>query len=127
MGLAIPRLLSALNLARVSRAVGDMDTVAKEIFQYQLQTGVLPLSLANVGRAALLDPWGHPYQYMNFAAMGGPANGRLDRFGVPINTLFDLYSMGPDGATTQSLTAANSQDDVIRADDGGYLGLASDF
>ena len=127
MSLAVPRFLSALYLAKVARAVGDMDAVAKDVFQYQLQTGALPLSLANVGRATLRDPWGHPYQYLNFAAAGGSANGRTDRFGVPINTTFDLYSMGPDGATAQSLTVATSQDDVIRGDDGSYLGLAADF
>jgi general secretion pathway protein G len=125
--LAIPRFMGALYLAKVARAVGDMNALEKEVIQYQLQKGTLPLTLADIGRATLLDPWGHPYQYLNFSTAGGPGNGRTDRFGIPINPIFDLYSMGQDGASVASLTAAVSLDDVIFADNGGYFGLASDY
>ena len=40
---------------------------------------------------------------------------------------YDLYSVGLDGATATSTNAAASFDDVIRANDGGYLGQASKF
>jgi general secretion pathway protein G len=46
---------------------------------------------------------------------------------VPINSDFDFYSMGKDGRTTAPLTAAQSQDDVIRASDGGFIGLGKDY
>jgi general secretion pathway protein G len=52
---------------------------------------------------------------------------RTDMFGVPINTYFDLYSMGADGQTTLSLSSTQSQDDVIWANDGTYLGLGSNY
>lgn len=63
---------------------------------------------------------------------GGPPCGsighaRKDRFLVPINSDFDLYSMGKDGQSVGPLTAQKSHDDVIRANDGGYYGLASNF
>lgn len=45
----------------------------------------------------------------------------------PLNSDFDLYSMGPDGKTATPLTAKASYDDIIRAVDGKFLGLASDF
>jgi general secretion pathway protein G len=67
---------------------------------------------------------------------GGGGNGggggiagqaRKDRFLVPINSTYDLYSMGPDGRTALPLTASASRDDVIRANDGSYIGLASGY
>lgn len=61
---------------------------------------------------------------------GGPQSGvgsRKDRFGVPLNTDFDLYSMGKDRSSTDSLSTPNSHDDILRANDGAFVGLASDF
>ena len=52
---------------------------------------------------------------------------RKDRFLVPINTDYDLYSMGPDGESEPQLHNAVSRDDVIRARDGAYVGLAESF
>lgn len=63
------------------------------------------------------------------AANGGTTTGqaRKDRFLVPINSDYDLYSMGPDGKSTSALTAKISQDDIIRASDGLFIGRACDF
>ncbi len=58
---------------------------------------------------------------------GHPSGARKDRFLVPINCDYDLYSMGPDGETTAPLTAKKSRDDIIRANDGAYVGPASEF
>jgi general secretion pathway protein G len=46
---------------------------------------------------------------------------------VPINSTYDLYSMGKDGKTKAPITAQDSRDDIIRANDGLFIGLASDF
>jgi general secretion pathway protein G len=61
---------------------------------------------------------------------GGPpaiALARKDRFLVPINSDYDLYSMGADGESRPQLHNAVSRDDVIRARDGAYVGLAESF
>lgn len=58
---------------------------------------------------------------------GGGAQPRKDRFLVPINSDYDLYSVGPDGASAAPLTAATSRDDIIRASDGAYVGVAVNF
>jgi general secretion pathway protein G len=49
---------------------------------------------------------------------------RKDRFLVPINSTYDLYSMGADGKSVLPLTAKHSHDDIIRANDGTYIGVA---
>ena len=46
---------------------------------------------------------------------------------VPLNTDFDLYSMGQDGASKGPLSAKASRDDVLRAGDGTFVGPAADF
>lgn len=58
---------------------------------------------------------------------GGVGGARKDRFLVPINSDFDIYSMGRDGQTIAPLTAKKSHDDIIRASDGGFYGLAAYF
>ncbi len=52
---------------------------------------------------------------------------RRDRYMFPLNTDYDLFSLGPNRRTATSLGAANAQDDVIRANDGGYFGVASAY
>jgi len=52
---------------------------------------------------------------------------RKDRFLVPINSDFDLYSMGRDGESVPPLAAPKSRDDVVRAANGAFVGLASKF
>jgi general secretion pathway protein G len=65
------------------------------------------------------------------AGQGGggspPAQPRKDRFLVPINSDFDLYSMGKDRESVAPLTAKQSHDDIVRANDGAFVGLASEF
>ena len=46
---------------------------------------------------------------------------------VPINTNYDLCSYGKDGKSKAPLRAKDSHDDIIYANDGGYIGLASEF
>jgi general secretion pathway protein G len=52
---------------------------------------------------------------------------RKDRFLVPLNTDFDLYSMGQDEDSKAPLTAEASHDDIIRANNGGFVGLAHKY
>ena len=71
----------------------------------------------------LIDPWGRAYVYVPFPS-GAP---RVDRFGVQVNSTYDLYSLGADGVTSNSLNAASSFDDIVRANDGGFLAQASRY
>ena len=61
---------------------------------------------------------------------GGPQSSvspRKDRFGVVLNTDFDLYSRGKDRKSTDSISTPDSHDDILRANDGAFVGLASNF
>lgn len=52
---------------------------------------------------------------------------RRDRYMYPLNTDYDLFSLGPNGRTAVSLGESVGQDDVIRAHNGGFFGLASEY
>ncbi len=124
--LGIPKAQQMVEHARVAKAIGDIKTIQTDIDSYAASGDTLPTSLATIGRAGMLDPWGTPYQYLNFSlAPGGgvPPGARRDRFLVPINTTYDLYSMGKDGSSVAPLTAGASKDDIVRANDGGFIGL----
>ena len=125
--IAVPNLLSAINQARIAKAIGDIRSIETDIEGYNVTNSQYPDSLAQVGDGAIDDPWGHPYQYLNFATVKGNGQMRKDRFLVPINTYFDLYSMGADGTSVSPLTAQQSQDDIVRANDGDFIGLASQY
>ena len=125
--MAVPSLASAIDWVRVSRAVADIDTMESEIVEYQVTNGPLPDSLADIGRNNFTDPWGYPYEYLNHATVKGNGKFRRDRWLNPLNSDYDLYSVGKDGQSKPPITAKPSQDDVIRASDGSYVGLASQF
>ena len=124
--LAIPNYSRVRERAQIARAIGDIKALGMDLTDYQMDRGSFPSSLADIGRAGLLDPWGQPYRYVRVAGSNRGAL-RKDRFLVPINSDFDLYSMGPDMKTTAALTANAAKDDIIRANDGGYVGVAEGY
>jgi len=136
--IAVPVGSKQIDSARNQRTIVEVRTLEKEITEFQMNTGDYPTSLADIGRGALLDPWGNPYQYLRLTDAtlpggggggggGATAKARKDRFLVPVNSDFDLYSMGKDGLSQAPFTAKASRDDIVRASDGQYVGLAEDF
>jgi general secretion pathway protein G len=125
--LAIPNYLAAVNRAKISRAAGDIRTIGNQILGYEVINHVFPTDLTQAGFPSNLDPWGQPYQYLNFATNPNPSAVRKDRFNVALNSYFDLYSMGKDKLSSPPLTATVSHDDIVWAEDGGFDGLATDY
>jgi general secretion pathway protein G len=125
--IAYPAYTSSVQRAKVARAVADIQTTANIIARYMTDNITPPPDLASVARDAVRDPWGNPYVYQSFTGLKGKGKMRKDKNLNPLNTLYDLYSMGQDGKSKLPLTTPVSKDDVILAFDGNYIGLASDF
>lgn len=126
--IAIPTAATYIDRANYVRAVAEIRTIEMDIIDYQIDHNFLPDTLAALGRGLILDPWGNPYQYLNIASGKNPKGKyRKDRFLVPVNSDYDLYSMGKDGQTATPFTAHASLDDIVRCNDGGYHGYASEY
>jgi general secretion pathway protein G len=125
--LAFPSYANYRERAKIAQAVLDIKGMEQHIKLYAIDNRAFPASLAEIGRGGLLDPWGNPYQYTNLETSKGKGAARKNKNLVPINSDFDLYSAGKDGASSSPLTAKPSRDDVVRANDGRFVGLASDY
>ena len=127
--IAIPLFASYREKAQIAVAISAVRVIEQAITSHFISKGDYPDSLADVGLGTMQDPWGAPYRYFKIFGLGHKATGaaRKDRFMVPINTDFDLHSVGPDGVSATPLSAKSSQDDIIRANDGGYVGTAAGY
>jgi general secretion pathway protein G len=126
--IAAPMYTEALNRARVVRAIADIRSISTNIDNHELMTGSLPDTLAQVGSGDIKDPWGAPYQYLRIeGGKAGLGAVRKDHKLNPLNADFDLYSKGRDGISKTQITQKDSLDDIIRANDGSFIGLARDY
>jgi len=122
---AIPAFNGYLERARVARAVSEIGTMSLRLHQWQRSGHTLPQNLAEAG-ITTVDPWGRPYVYLR-AADASRSHLRKDGDLVPLNSDFDLYSLGPDGVSALALPAAPSRDDVVRAANGAFIGIAANY
>jgi general secretion pathway protein G len=124
-----------IDKAKNTRAIAEIRGLEKEILDFWNTNERLPDNLSELDRAVMLDPWKTPYQYINFdtapdaeekrRTKGNSGRGRGG--GDPLNEDFDLFSMGKDRTSAPVLTDDSSKDDIIRADDGRYTGLVSEY
>lgn len=128
--MAVPALKEYVDRARTARAVAETRQLEKSVTVYYSEHGNrYPDALTDLEDVSIIDPWGHPYQYLKIegANIQGKGPLRKDRFLNPLNSDYDLYSMGSDGLSQKPLTAAKSRDDIVRANNGRFVGLASTF
>lgn len=137
LALTISAILAAIALSSYSgyRARLDNQQAKNDILLIQLAIQRFysanfnyPNQLSNLtDQIPLQDPWGNAYRYLNITTVRGNGQVRKDHNLVPLNTDYDLYSMGRDGRSVSPLTARASRDDIVRANNGAFIGLASDY
>lgn len=127
LGIAYANYSHWIDRARIAHAIGDIGEIQLKAQMFDLNNNRYPTNLAELGIDDLNDPWGNPYQFLSFDGMTGNGPKRKNKSMVPVNTQFDVYSMGPDGKTASPFTSIAGQDDVVMAGDGTYFGLASKY
>jgi general secretion pathway protein G len=127
LAVALPAYSNYREEQRVNQATSELLVLNVMINNYYTDTRKLPNSLAAIGAAGRADPWGNPYVYLNLHDPANKSQARKNKNLTPLNSDFDLYSKGKDGESAAPLTVPASRDDVIRANDGRFLGLASDY
>ena len=124
---AVPSYFGYVERTRVAQAITDIRAIAALISAFYQDHRDFPDSLSQIGAGDRLDPWGQPYVYLVFRTPSDKGHARKDKNLVPINSDYDLYSMGKDHASRAPLVAKQSRDDVVRANDGAFIGLASTY
>lgn len=129
VAIAVPTYSGLVSRQKTTRAIADIARISILIERYRTtHGGDAPLALDELG-AIPQDPWGRDYQYLSFDADIPGIKGliRKDHNLHPLNSQFDLYSLGPDGESRPPLTAKASRDDIVFGRDGGFIGPASEF
>lgn len=124
--IAIPNYLGFREKANITRAISDVKGIEGAILAFMITNNRLPNTLLEAGLGNPVDPWGKAYVYYPVDSV---PKGKLrkDKSLVPVNTDFDLYSMGADGKSVAPFTAKASHDDIVRANNGSFIGLAKNY
>ena len=127
--IAMPSYLRYREKARVAVAVSDLKAIETVLYNYASTNGDFPDALDQTGYGKFKDPWGNKYQYLRIEGAPNSVRGstRKDHFLVPVNSDFDIYSKGADGASRSPFTAGVSQDDIVRAFNGAYYGKVAEM
>lgn len=129
--IALARLGAAFDKARTAEAIADISNINKAIAQYRaLNTGDLPIQMSDMVPTFYdtppVDPWGTRYTYNNFTQITFGER-RKDGPLVPINKEYDIFSAGPNGQTTPNIRSTQAKDDIIFANDGGFIDVAENY
>ena len=134
--IGVPNYIKYREKAQIEVAITEMRFLEKEILNFLAEFGELPDDLSEMSIGRVLDPWGRPYEYLKTPGVcDDKVKGNKEKEGKirkdhsqhPLNCDYDLYSVGKDGRSNAPLTDKKSQDDIIRANNGGYVGLASNY
>lgn len=120
-----PMVSQYVDSSRNLEARAQIIQMAKTLKDWEKAKGSLPATLAEV-QLERNDPWGNAYRYLNVRT-ASPGAVRKDKSAAPINSDFDLYSLGKDGRTHLQLNQPTARDDIVRARDGAFIGVAEEF
>lgn len=123
---AMPYYGNYRNRVNTLQAANDIVGNEAVVELYLATNKTLPTSWTDIPQARRTDPWGRPYVYYDIQA-NGKGGARKDHALNPLNTDYDMYSVGPDGVSKSQITQKDSVDDVLRASNGTYVGIAAGF
>jgi general secretion pathway protein G len=127
--LAVPAYQGFIDKGKNAKAIGDIGSISVQIESFRLRNNDrIPLILDELPGEVPLDPWGNPYNFLNIKVAGpGAAGLRKDGKLNPLNTDYDLFSVGSDGDSSDPLSAKASRDDIVRANNGDFIGLGEHY
>jgi len=140
-GIAFPTYSSYREKVDSQKAAADLAGMVILIEKFYAENNRYPNSLNEIGKGGLKDPWDREYQYQNNSLImeneiksNNKPNYKPTCTGCrkdgpihPINTDFDLFSIGKDGKSVSSIRAEPSHDDIVRAFNGSYIGTVRDM
>ena len=90
--IVVPSYSSYRERVRVQQAASDIVALGAIIKLYEIDNRTYPATLADIGKAGMLDPWNRPYEYLRLQPLDNTQSGKVrkDKNLVPINSDFDL-------------------------------------
>lgn len=125
--IAMPNYLSYIDKENITKVIVEFKRIEAAAHTFKAINDRFPDTLIEAGLGNLTDPWGNLYVYYPIDNVPVGVKIRKNKSLHPVNTDFDLYSMGEDGKSVAPFTAKASQDDIVRANDGAYLGLVENY
>jgi len=121
--MALPELSEFIKSTKNKRCAADIRTIDKAIQAYVIEKNALPALLTDLGMGTPLDPWNRPIQYQvpGPSALKDPLEENVG-LGNRLNYDYDLYSMGEDGLSLSATGNAVNTDDIVRSNDGTFVG-----
>jgi general secretion pathway protein G len=123
--LALPGLDEIKTRAQNARAMSEVRSLEKSIYAYNIDKGFMPINISDVEMGDAKDPWGNSYVFVDL--IKNPAAAIKDSGLQPLNTDYDLYSKGKKGTHTANVTDPETRDDILRVNDGSFVGLGTQF
>ena len=130
IAIALPSFNRYRDQQKISVSVADLRVLDNRLKSHKLRTETFPAALNQLIEPSPLDPCGQSYLYLRIE---GEDNGaiknsmRRDKNLNPTNSDYDLYSSGANKNSKAQLDNKVSVDDIVRANDGSYYGLASKY
>lgn len=127
MTIAVPAYQKYSDAKDVALAKQEIMEISGAIDRYLASQGRFPDSLADVSMQNKTDPWGNLYVYLNLSDPAYIGTPRKDGKLHPVNSDYDLYSTGKDGLSKPPFNNSRSRDDIVRANNGKFIGLAAEY
>jgi general secretion pathway protein G len=127
LSIAIPAYNKYSDAQDIALAKKEIVEIGAAIDRYFASQNRFPDSLADVSLQNKTDPWGNGYVYLNISDPAHSGKARKDGKLHPVNSDYDLYSRGKDGESKSPFNNSKSRDDIVRANNGKFIGLAADY
>ncbi|MEJ2180089.1 MAG: prepilin-type N-terminal cleavage/methylation domain-containing protein [Gammaproteobacteria bacterium] len=130
LSIAMPAYEKYQDRRDTNQAKQDILGIQAAIDKFYVENDHFPDSLAEINTQNLQDPWGSHYYYLNVADNDEKSSDTKVRRDIklkPVNSDYDLYSAGKDRLSKPPFTASVSRDDIVRCNNGRYLGFAGEY
>lgn len=127
ISIAIPAYENYRDHKHFVQAKVDILEIQKIIDQFYIENNRFPNSLSEINQHTRRDPWENGYYYTNITIASNKGSVRKDKNLTPVNSDYDLYSAGKNGKTSLPFTAKASHDDIVRCNNGSFIGFAADY
>lgn len=126
--IAIPNYQNFVQKGKEAEAMGIVRSIEGDVEAFFAKNNYFPDRNELYGGTMPEDPWGKAMVYIPLD--GYPAYlpvAKVDQSMTPLNSDYDIYSVGHDGLTNRVVTNDNVLDDLLRANNGSFVGRGKEY